>query len=163
MPEQMRLDFIETIPAKQTLARTPGQQLSRRCEIPPFYDESSIYATVAHLQIGEMLPEQVFISDYADGFIPRWQLAERDGCMYTLIDVDTLHSAHYAERCYVGVDVVFLPTRCLCGRHYTWFPGCVHARHMFGDVRQEARKIAERMASKKQGTFVSKQHERRES
>ena len=134
--------------------------MNRRRDMPPLYDEAAIYAAVAHLDIGQMLPEQVFVSDYDDGFIPRWQIAERDGCFTTLIDLDTLHRSYYGARCYVAVDVVFLPTRTLCGKHYTYFPGCTHARDMLGDIRQEARKIAERLAGVKRGSFVSKQYER---
>lgn len=134
--------------------------MSWRRDTPPLYDEAAIYAAVAHLAIGQMLPLQVFVSDYDNGSIPRWQIAEREGCFTTLIDLDTLHRSLYGERCYVGIDMIFLPTRCLYGKHYTYFPGCTHARNTFGDARQEARKIAERLAGVKQMSFVSKQRDR---
>jgi hypothetical protein len=140
--------------------------MSWRCDVPPLYDESEIHQAVKDIKPGERIPEQIYVQDYRDGSIPPWTVQECSPCgngLYlTLIDPTTRHGYGYPANSYVGLDLITMPTRTLAGGLYLYYPGpeCVRRRNQFCDVRQEARKIAERLAGERRGAFISKQQDR---
>jgi hypothetical protein len=135
-------------------------QLMMRSDHLPLYRSEDIYKMVAQLEIGVTIPLQIYIQDYADGQIPEWRIAEREDIggqhfILTLIDVATQRTRMpEGDSSYVGHDVIFMPTRTLGGHNYLYFPGCIHARHMFGDIRQHGRCIREDALGLKRGVLA---------
>jgi hypothetical protein len=126
--------------------------------IPPLYKASEIHAVLVALAVGDLVPHQVLINDYKSGIIPAWSVAEREESgiltVLTLIDLNTQKSDVFSQgSAYCAYDVFTAPERVLAGPMYLYFPGCIHARNQLGDIRQDARVMAERMAGVKQGLW----------
>jgi hypothetical protein len=132
----------------------------RRAECVPLYRSEDIYKMIVLLHVGAIIPPQVYIQDYADGQIPEWRIAEREpigveSFILTLVDSATQRTRMpEGDSSFVGHDVIFMPTRTLGGHNYLYFPGCVHARHMFGDIRQHGRCIREDALGLKRGSLA---------
>ena len=112
---------------------------------------------LARLQPGELVPPHIYISDYATGLIPEWTVVERERhgilTILTLIDPATPHTNLIDPTGYVAHEIFAAPERVLCSPAYLWRPGGIKRRNQFCDIRQEARKIAERLAGVKHGSY----------
>jgi hypothetical protein len=137
--------------------------MQKRREVKPLYLPGDIYRTLSPLQVGESVPSTVYISDYSNGVIPVWQVVERQevgagGVILTLIDQATFERPSLwngGRETWVGKDIFCFPEKTLAGIEYCYFAGCGHARHMLHDIRQEARKMAERHDKVKRGAYVN--------
>lgn len=115
----------------------------------PLHTSEEIYSVIAGMHVGDVIPAQVYIHDYADGSIPEWTIAEIEQHDFLLIVtfIDPSSTAQsITQECMVsiGLDVFFAPEKTLSAPTYLYYPGCEHARNMLCDIRQEARKISER-------------------
>lgn len=118
----------------------------KRIDCKPLQTSAAIYQVLSKLKVGEQVPERVYISDYENSSIPLWQVAEHEQIgvvsILTLIDPTTRHERE-GHTCHIALDVFYGPAKTLAGRHYHYFPGCKHARHMLCDIRQAARRLVE--------------------
>ena len=93
------------------------------------------------MQKGACIPAQIFIHDYAHGSIPDWTIVEIEQydflLVLTLIDPASC-SESSIDGCVVSAALgVFLPERTLSGPTFLYFLGCIHARNMLCDIRQD--------------------------
>jgi hypothetical protein len=125
----------------------------KRSQVRPLFTADAIHAVLSGLQVGDLVPVDIFICDYVDDEIPCWKVAEREECAmlvsFTLVDVTTYHlrileGTYQFVECWVACDVMSCQTKVLAGPLYTYYAGCEHARNMLADIRQHARQMAER-------------------
>ncbi|BCL83142.1 hypothetical protein ccbrp13_56070 [Ktedonobacteria bacterium brp13] len=117
--------------------------MQARADNKPLSDARAIHGVLASLKLGERVPLNILINDYANGGIPEWTVCEReeDG-HYAILTLTDESNIHYPNK--AALDIFTCPDKTLGGRLYQWFPGCIHARNMFGDIRQHARAMCDR-------------------
>lgn len=114
-----------------------------RINLVPLRTAKEVYDVLVALNVGDVVPPEIYIRDYRNGDIPAWIIREREGdgqicTVLTLVD-ESIAGRH------VGMEVITCPAKTLGGVLYRYFPGCIKARHSFGDIRQHARQIADRL------------------
>lgn len=115
--------------------------MMRRGSHKPLCLAEDVFRVLSSLQVGDPVPVNILIHDYVNDGIPAWVVAEREESgvliMLTLID-ESGTSCHRT-----AIDVFTCPAKTLGGRLYQYYPGCVHARNMFADIRQHARAMCD--------------------
>lgn len=113
-----------------------------RRDCMPLSQASAIHEVLSHLEIGDVIPQEIYIRDYKRGGIPTWIVREREvtGLVVDLVVVDeSLPHKH------IAMVVLSAPAKTLGGQLFQYFPGCGQARNMFADIRQRGRQISENM------------------
>jgi hypothetical protein len=113
-----------------------------RHDYKPLSEGSAIYEVLSKLDVGDTVPPQIYIRDFRRGGIPAWIVREKSvsGPVTDLVvcDEGLPHKT-------IAMVVLTCQRTTLGGRLFQYFPGCDQARQMFGDIRQDARQIAEKM------------------
>jgi hypothetical protein len=115
-----------------------------RWDCVPLHEASAIHAVLVGLFTHDVVPPEIYISDYENGEVPQWEVVEREehGILTILTLIDKIQPL-------AGVEVFACATKILAGPHYRYSPGCVKARNPLCDIRQNARQMADRMKAGK--------------
>jgi len=125
----------------------PVEAFLLRRDHPPRVELEAIYAALIALQVGEIVPPEVYIKDYSVGTIPEWTVKSRElkkqgYLVLVLIDPNgTVEATLWEPAAEIARDIHSAPDRCLATQPYQLRPG-YGPKPMFCDLLQQARYVA---------------------
>jgi hypothetical protein len=122
---------------------------NERRDYPPIIEPEAVYTALASLQVGDVVPPEIYISDYDTGQIPAWTVhsSEPKGSLLqlTLIDPDAaIQATLWEPAAVVARQVLTGPRQSLATPHYQLKEG-YGPKAMMCDLIQQARYVAKRL------------------
>ena len=126
---------------------------NERRDYPPLIEPEAVYRALASLQAGDVLPPEVYISDYATGQIPAWTVhsSEQKGSMLQLILIDpdaTIQETLWEPAAVIARQVLTGSRLSLATPHYQLKEG-YGPKNMMCDLIQQARYVAKCLQKEK--------------